>query len=318
MNKLLIFLLLCGCSQLEKTEPVSDTAHTVPGWVYAPYEACVESEELCATGEARTFVESDAQAKNNLASIFEVQIKSDLNVNTTSSQAMPWQNEVRQEVQQSLQESVNQVLETVQIKKHFKKEGLSYALAALDRQKAAELLGGRLDKLDHDLKALWSRKQRTNIRKITRIIMEREKLNERYSIVSGSPRPSIVAYEDFLAWRDSRPVPVALSLKVGQAPEWMVEKVRELLSESGFQFVKGDSKKVLSMHVDSIQEFLNVEGFEKYTFTLNLTSIENGEKNKVLTKSVTVTGRTQADALLKVKNLFNEYLEQNLADLHLD
>ena len=68
----------------------------------------------------------------------------------------------------------------------------------------------------------------------------------------------------------------------------------------------------------AIKEFLNVEGFEKYTFTLNLTSFDKGEKNKVLTASETVTGRTQADALLKVKKFFNDYIEQNLSDLHLD
>lgn len=318
MNKLLIFLLLSGCSQFKTGTPVSDTAKSVPEWVYAPYESCTESQELCATGEGKTYGEADAQAKINLASIFEVKVKSDLTVNTSSSQSFPWQAEVKQEVQQSLKESVDQVLETVQIKKRFKKDGLSYALASLDRSKATELLGGRLSKIDHEFEVLWARRQRTNLRKITQLTLEREKLNERYSIVSGSPRPSLVSYQQVLAWRDSRPTMEPLALKIGQAPDWMIEKLRGLLSESGFRLVKGDSDKVVSLNVDSIKEYLNVAGFEKYTFTLKLSSSEKGEKKKEISVTETVTGRTQADALLKVKNFFTEYLEQHLSDLHLD
>lgn len=318
MTKLLIFLLLSGCSLFKSSTPVSDTAKTVPEWVYAPYELCSESQELCATGEGKTFGEADAQAKTNLASIFEVKVKSDLNVNTSSFQTRPWQAEVKQEVQQSLSESVDQVLETVQIKKRFKKDGLSYALASLDRTKASELLGGRLAKIDHELEILWARRQRTNLRKITRLTLEREKLSERYSIVSDTPRPPLVSWQQVLTWRDSRPKVEALALKVGQAPDWLIEKLRELLSESGFRIVKSESEMVVSLNMDSIKEYLNVNGFEKYTFTLKLSSSEKGDKKKEISVTETVTGRTQADALLKVKNFFTEYLEQHLSELHLD
>ena len=73
-----------------------------------------------------------------------------------------------------------------------------------------------------------------------------------------------------------------------------------------------------SQVVYSIREYLNVDGFEKYTFNLILTSFANGEKNKVVSTSETVTGRSQADALLKVKNYFTDYIEQHLSDLELD
>lgn len=318
MKYTLLLLLICSCSQFKTGPDVSDSSKEVPGWVYAPYEGCEELEELCATGEAKTYAEADAQAKTNLASIFEVQVKADLNVYSSSSQAQPWQAEARQEVQQSIKESINEVLETVQIKKHFKKQGLTYALASLNRSKAGELLRGRLDKIDKELDVIWARKQRTNVRKIFKLTVERDKLNERYSIVSGQPKPPTVPYDQVLAWRDARPKSEPLALRVGQAPDWLKEKLQELLSEAGFKLVKGEADKVITLNVDSIKEFLNVEGFEKYTFTLNLTSIENGEKKKVISTSETVTGRSQADALLKVKGFFNDYLEQHLSDLHLD
>lgn len=318
MKNVLILLLACACSQLSKTPSLSENSTETANWIYAPYEACTEAQELCATGEAKTMSQADAQAKINLASIFEVQIKSDLNVNSSSSQTFPWQSDVRQEVQQNIQESVSQVLEGIQIKKRFKKDGLTFALASLDRAHAAELIGGRMSKIDSELEALWAKKQRTNLRKVVKLALERERLNERYSLVAAGKRPEKVTYEEIVRWRESRPKTESLVLKIGQAPDWMQEKIKEILTESGFRLVKGDASKVLALNVDSIKEFLNVEGFEKYTFTLNMTSMEAGEKKKVISTSETVTGRTQGDALLKVKTLFTAYIEQHLSDLDLD
>lgn len=318
MKYLLSLLLLSGCSYFKSRPNLSDSEKEVPRWVYAPYEACVEAHELCASGEGKTYPDADAAARNNLASIFEVEVKSEFQATTTSSQTLPWSGATREEVHKSLQESVDEVLEVVQIKNRFRKDGLTYSLASLDRQKGSELLGERLTKLDDELNTLWARRSRTNLRKIVRLYMEREKLNERYSIVSGTGRPSAITYQEIVQWRETRPKVEPLHLKIGQAPDWMSEKLKELLTESGFKIVKGNAPKMVSLNVDSIKEYLNVEGFEKYTFTMNLVSFESGEKKKVLATSETVTGRSQADALLKVKNYFNEYIEQHLSDLHLD
>lgn len=318
MKMLLCFLVLAGCSILQKNPELSSSSKEAPEWIYSPYEACDEGGELCATGEAKNMLGADAQARANLASIFEVQVKSTLNAHQSSKASYPWQSQVNEEVQTALEESVNEILENVQVKKHFKKDGLTYALASLDKGQAAELISGRMKKLDTELETLWQRRSRTNLRKIMRLHLEREKLNERYATVSGGKRAAKPTYEEIMRWKDSRPDMIPLSLKVGQAPDWMTEKIKELVSESGFRIVKGESSRVLSVNVDSIKEFLNVDGFEKYTFTLNMTSTENGEKKKVISTSETVTGRTQADALLKVKPFFKTYIEEHLSDLHLD
>lgn len=318
MKTICILLLLSSCSMLKKQTAKTEDANTVPKWIYAPYEECQEEAELCATGEAKTYAESDAEAKKNLASIFEVQVKSEFSTTSSSTTTFPWQSQVREEVTKSIQESVNQILEGVQVKKHFKHQGLTYALASLDRTKASDLLGNRLSKIDHELEALWATRQRTNLRKVVKLNLEREKLNERYSIVAGHGRPAKVKYEDILRWRNTRPKVETIAFRVSQAPEWMTEKLQELLSESGFRLTKGDAPKVLSLNVDSIKEYLNVEGFEKYTFTMTLATIENGEKQKTISYSESVTGRSQADALLRVKHLFSDYIEQHLSDLELD
>lgn len=318
MKYFLLLLLLSSCSHFRKGPSLSEIAKDVPAWVYSPYDGCSEASELCATGEGKTLAQADAEARANLGSIFEVKVQSELNVTTSASQTFPWQAQVREEVQKSIKESVDQILETVQIKNHFKKDGLTHSLASLDRQKASELIGNRLSKVDGELDALWANHQRTNLRRIVKLHMERERLNERYSIISGTPRPSKVSWQDIVKWRESKPKMEPLLLKVGQAPDWMREKITELFTEAGFRLVKGDANKIVTVQVDSIKEFLNVQGFEKHTFTLNMTSIVNGDKNRTISASESVTGRTQADALLKVKHFFIEYIEQHLSDLRLD
>lgn len=318
MKYLFLLLLLSGCSHFKSDKTSAENVKEDPRWLYAPYEGCVEAQEMCATGEGKTLNQSDTEAKANLASIFEVKVQSEMNVTTTASQTFPWHAQVKEEVQKSIKESVDQILETVQIKNHFKKDGLTHALASLDRVKAGELIGNRLTKVDGELETLWENHQRTNLRRIVKLYMERERLNERYSIVAGMGRPSKVTWQDIVKWRESKPKSEPLMLKVGQAPDWMREKITELLTEAGFRLVKGDADKIVTVQVDSIKEFLNVEGFEKHTFTLSMNSIVDGEKKRTISASETVTGRSQADALLKVKHYFNDYIEQHLSDLRLD
>jgi hypothetical protein len=321
MKTLFFMLVLAACSHRGGPSSLSSSApaeEAPPSWLYSPYDFCLEARELCASGEGENFTQAEAAARVNLASIFEVRLQSELSHSSSSSQSFPWQAQVGEEVRVSIKESVDQVLEAVQIKGRFKQKGLSHALASLDRIKASELLGERLAKVDQELLVLWKNHQRTNMRRIVKLYLERERLNERFSLVSGSPRPSGVSWEEIIKWRESRPKMESLVLKVGQAPEWLKEKLSELLTESGFRLVRADASKALEVQVDSIKEFLNVAGFEKYTFTLTLTSIVGGEKHKAISLSETVTGRGQADALLKVKSVFSDYLENHLSDLHLD
>lgn len=311
-------LLLLSCSTRNKKPELSDSAKGTPEWIYAPYAECQEVRELCATGEAKSMAEADAQARANLASIFEVKVKSDVQITTSASQSMPWISKVNEEVQTKVENSVEQLLETVEIKKHYKHDGLSYSLASLEKSRARELIEPRLNKVDREIEVLWEQRNRTSLRRLIRLNLEREKLHERLVIISGERRPAAVSFADIIRWRESRTTAVPLKLQVGQAPEWLTEKLKELLTESGFKIVKNESQRVVSLNVDSIKEYMNVEGFEKFTFTLTMTSFEDGEKKKVVTTSETVNGRTQGDALLKIKTQFTNYLENHLSDLHLD
>lgn len=316
--KLLCLLLLVGaCSHLNQFNKNS-TESQDPEWIYSPYKLCNEQQELCAIGEGKSFTEADAVSRANLATIFEVKIQSDLTFTNSTQQTYPWQGEVKEDVQKALTESVNQILQGVEIKQRFKSKGISFSLASLNRSQAASSFSDKIKILDQELKVLWEKKQRTNIRRMMRLFLEREKLNEKLSIVTGLGRMSPVTWEEIVRWKKTKPDNEPVLLKFGQAPDWMKEKLSEILSESGFHIVNSEASKVVSLQIESIKEFLNVDGFEKYTFTMSLMSIENGQKKRVISSAKTVTGRTQADALLKVKSYFSEYIEDHISDLNLD
>src|SRR5690606_36014927 len=94
-----ILLLLSSCSLFKSEPELSADSREVPGWVYAPYDACSESTELCATGEAKSSREAGAEARKNLASIFEVKVTSEFSAHASATQGFPGQGQVREEVQ---------------------------------------------------------------------------------------------------------------------------------------------------------------------------------------------------------------------------
>jgi hypothetical protein len=318
MNNFFLLLLIVSCSTFRPESTDSLGSSLLPSWIFSPYDLCKESQELCATGEGKTFQEADLSALSNLGSIFEVQISSDTKSYTYSSQSYPWQGAVSQEVNQLMSQSVNEILQSVQIKNRFKKDKVSYSLASLDRGIVQNLLLEKLKKLDGEITDLWGRKQRTSFRKMFSLSLEREKIKEKYAVVSGKLHQSSVTHSQIMSWRASRPLTEPILLKTGNTPDWVIEKLKDLFTEAGFNLEKNPAVRVLVLNMNSIREYLNVEGFEKYTFSLTLTSFIKGKKQKELNVKETFTGRNQQDALFKAKAYFSNYIENHLSDLNFD
>ena len=72
------------------------------------------------------------------------------------------------------------------------------------------------------------------------------------------------------------------------------------------------AKKVIDGKLIIKKEFLNVEGFEKYSFTLSLQLISNGKVVKSINKKITDTGINYDQIYNKVMNQFYIYLEKNI------
>lgn len=317
MKNLFLALFVLSCSHVIPPSLTEDQQQ-FPSWVYAPYDFCSELQELCATGEGPNANSSDLEARNNLASIFKTDIGSGLHSITEDNSIHQMELKVKSQAMQSLKTVMDEVLGTIQIKKRFQKEGVYYSLAELDRDIAATILNRRVKKIDQELMGFWKRQQRTLIRKMLKLSAERALIEAKLAILTPVFEPAPISYQQILDWGLSPAQPQYVSLKVGHAPKWLVSKLSSLLGEVGYKVSNQDAKDVISINVTSIKELLNMEGTEKYTFTLNIVNIQNGKNIGELSKVETVIGKNQEDALLKVRNSFNEYLEEQLYQLNLD
>lgn len=318
MKNLLLALLLTSCSQITQKN-IEEGEQPFPVWVYSAYDFCSETSELCATGEGPQFSSSDNEARSNLASIFKVQISSSIQSSITEDHSVhQMEMKVRSQASKSLKASVDEVLESVQIKQRYQKDGIHFSLAKLDRLVATQIFNKRIKKIDEELMAFWNKKQRTLVRKLLKLSAERSAIEEKLAILTPVFEPAPVSYQQILDWSLSPAEPKTIALKIGNAPKWLTSKLSSLLNEVGYKISSHEAKDVITVNVTSIKEFLKIEGFEKYTFTMNITNIVNGDKVGHLTKVETVMGRNQEDALLKIKNSFSEFLEEQLYQLNLD
>src|SRR5690606_34942337 len=148
----------------------------------------------------------DNEARSNLASIFKVHISSSFKSSMTEDNSVhQMEMKVRAQASQSLQSSVDQVLEAVQIKDRYHKDGVYYSLAKLDRYTATAILNNRLKKIDDELKTYWDKRQRTLIRKMLKLSAERTSIEEKLAILTPVFEPAPVSYQQILEWTITTP-----------------------------------------------------------------------------------------------------------------
>ena len=99
----------------------------------------------------------------------------------------------------------------------------------------------------------------------------------------------------------------------------IVKHVEQVLGESGFEVSNNLAVDYfLSVKYKTINEFINVKGFEKYSFELNIAS-QNNLKKQIGSFSVsqTATGRNKQDAFLKIKNQIIDQVDEKINLLNL-
>jgi len=302
--RLLILIVLSACSH-QLTTP--DNLN----WVYSPYDLCQSELELCATGESRYFEQSDAQAKVNLASIFETQIKK--NTDLLTMYQSTWLGSPEEKYFEVVSESVNQVIQGVEITKRAKDKGLFYSLARLDKAKARDILQRKIDKYDVEIADLLRSQKRSEMKKLLRLTLEREKLFDTIAIVSSEPITPSISLKSVFAILSKYKNPIMIDLVISSSPEWFKTSLKSFLNESGFQFKEG-AEKNLAVKLKMNEEYINVPGFKKVSINLSLVT---GEKKSIHYNAIE-TGRSIDDALLKQKTKILDYLEENISSLNLD
>jgi hypothetical protein len=286
-------------------------------WIYSPESGC-DKDELCAVGEGSSLAQADAKSKQSLASIFETKIQSSLKFSKHSFSGEEIE-EMQEYINSDVSEKVDGVLKGAIIKERFQKEKIFFSLVSLDKNKAAQLISNELKHVDDQLNHFYSFKSRIYIKKLNVLFNKRLLLAEKMTILKDSASNSPISFKQIEELKLNSMGGTKIVIKTtNEPPRFINKKVKEIFSELGYKLVKKGNDYFINMDYKVTEEYLNVKGFKKFSYTLAIESRSNiGKKLGNFIITVTESGRNEVDAFTKSKSKLIEKFENNIEKLNL-
>lgn len=324
MNFIIIFLLsiIVSCSTTTKKqqgyEYDGEKEIEIPEWVFDINEACENKKFLCASAEGSSFANADLNSKKMLSSILEVKIMAKSQIKKfglTSLESKGLEEKVSFEVQ----EEINSLLNGVKIINRFKKGKSFYSYAVLNKSDSLKILKDKVKKIDAKMISLYSQKRRVYINRLLALLTERNALKREVIILEGSVRRSPVSYDDIYRLKDTVNENQNLSIKViGEIPESLLSKIEEELTSMGFEISEKKGNKLLKINFLTKDEYLNVKGFKKFSFSLTVEAYSYDlKKLGIMNIKKFVNGRDKTDALSSVLGQITSEMKIKLDKLNI-
>lgn len=304
-------------------------AQKKPEWINDPMKACVEKRDLCAVGSGTGDMVAEAKARAAVGEFFETKVQSKTQAKTTASSFK--ESDIVRDYEQNdyfendIQTVSEQVLEGVEIKKRFEYGERVYALAVLNKQKAAGRLRKKLRSLDKKMSVLLKDNSRSYFGKLKKLFKTRENINFRYELVSGGLVPEEVTYAQIFEKRkkfDKNRAPIYVEIKEATELKELESLIKKWLLDNQYKIAtKKKSHKGLTLagSMKSEKLFLDVEGWVKYKFVFDLyTKNAKGEKLGGLRFDVVKTGRSYKQSYENAFPFITKHLEENLDELNFD
>jgi len=322
---ILLSILLISCSSSKKRASRETRSSSLPEWVSSPMEGCDRKKELCASGEGYNLLQADVNARKSLASIFESKISSEFSAETTSFQEFQDElGEMMESTQNYVNESVDVVLEGVAVKKRIERDGLFFALVSLDRRDAADKFRHDMKVLDDQLQSYYSQKKRSLYKKMLNLFQKREEIYSKFKIVSDQKYTSPVSMKAIYDLKyNNKYRSQKIKIYYNAAfPESLKDSLKTFVTDIGHKVVTNKSAfydQFIEAKFVEKQEYINVSGFQKYSFVVSLRNLGKG-KSTIGSLEITEVGigRSKVDAFLKVRNKIRTYIEENLDLLKID
>ncbi len=318
---LILALVFIGCSSNKKEQSIvasDEIENGVPRWVNQPDSLC-SSFEICGVGEGSGFQVARTNARVEIAKYFGTQVISKFKVSTTSDNG-----KLNESVGEDLQEITDQVLEEVELKRRFEGKESVFVFMSLNKNKAAKRIRSEISAIDKKLVTDFEEKSFAGLFRARKLYNQRETLNLRYQFFKGNRIPEKVSYRDISELQKTlvRGKSVVVNLSGDPRGEQKVEQIlRTALSNIGFK-IKGETSKSLDREItgsfSSKESYLNVNGFKKFEFTLDLKA-KNSAGTQVggMNYSKHFTGRTFRQSEEQAVKDIKDYIEENLDKLNL-
>lgn len=317
---ILITLIAVSCASKNSKKTYTFNGKEVPSWIYEVEEQCPEGS-ICTVGEGSSFESADKKAIASLASVFESQVRSQFDIfNSSLSEGEVEQ--VKKSIRSEVSITVNNVVMGAKIKEHYEQDKTYFSYVVLDKQRSASIFIAEVKKIDDELQFLYDKKSRTSILRMLSLVDRRAVLEDKLIILGRKARLQDITFSKIQSLKYIAGENKALYIKSTNAVPRTVEKfLSDLLNQVGYKITEDSNSQNFSVEISytAKEEYLNVKGFSKYSFNIQVFS-KNREKKQIgsIVHSFVESGRNQQDAYLKAKEKIQKYLKNNLEKLNLD
>ncbi len=308
MKKYPAFLLTAGmiCASFA----VQAKEDKIPVWISDPYAVCDENA-FCAVGSANNLNAAGAQARAGIAKIFQARVKSSLSSLVESNN-----DSVSSAARHSLSEESDVLLKTVEIKETFRQGETFYALAFLDKQKAARIVAGKIDDLDSKMEAFLQDDNAASARKAEKLYEQRRELNELMIVLTGKGVLESFSFADVFKNRKEKTKGGDICLNIiGTKNNTFKSTVKNVFKENGY-IISNDCSIKVTVSVQANREPTDIEGLEKYSFGFSVKAKEilSGKQTLLFERSFSEAGQNADQALSLVINDFKQELTESIGD----
>lgn len=298
-------------------------AQTPPQWMNDPYSECSQVRELCAVGEATGLMSAELAARSSMARIFESQVSS-----TTQSQMEANSSGVEssssETFAQKLKVSTDYLLRGAYLKKSYTSDESVFALLALDKKTLANDLKEQMKAIDETNLEAYKLKRRSMLSLIEASLEQRAQYHRTYQFLTDSKYPAAFDEAMLLRWReDLRKKNTAVLVKFDQNVDPALKHLflTQLMSQE-YRVVDRDVRPyqwVLNVGTTTSKLHLNVKGFERYEFSLEVSAInDDGQKVGHLQVKNTQNGRSLKQAFENAVPYFKDMLVEDFNKLNMN
>ena len=310
------FLLAFALQACATTSSGAKSAAGKPKWVNDPSAACAASE-LCAVGTGATVKRAQADARNQIAKIFESKIRSSFETTFIEENDKNYS-----KIKDFISDESEVILQAVEVKETYEDEKSRdvFALAVLNKPTAARVTKQDIDDLDQKMTALLKEDTPAAAVQLEKLYEERRSYNRRYTVLTGHPMDEIVGYDQVYGNKKTRIGKRHIFLTVDGKPNASFDQaVRSVLKENGYTFADSLSEATPEVRISFKEEeqYMKVKGFVKYIYHFTMKGPDrNGQTIDVLATTIEETGRTKQQAFSNALTSLKAYIKENILNLN--
>lgn len=286
-----------------------------PSWLTNVNSAC-EKKFLCAVGMGESRVLAEANAKANISKMFQVKVSSSFSsteVNEGGESLISSFEDIKEETQMEL--------EGVTHPESFSDDQYYYSLAKVKKSNLRRGLDKEMNDLAQEIQALKGSEKTGSVFEIEDKMIKWRLLRARYRFLTGIDKSDPISISEIARMKKEKTSDVIVHLYIegkNKETKELNSYVGGLLTHMGFDITKGKMWKKESTHLlagslREKEEFFNVKGFKKYSYTLTLDAQDRRRvRSGSLHLDTTQTGRSPEQSRAKALAYFKKQIKEEI------